>query len=268
MGRQPLDNLIRAAAEPVWIGDVPVHPLTLAETLRLVERACETGERAVIHYANAHAVNLAGRNEAFRDAMVRASLVFCDGKSLQWAARLLGRRLPERFTPPDWIDSLCAMSLSHGYSLYFLGAEKGVATGAAISLQQRHPGLRIESSHGYFDRSVEGSRAMVDRIHKASPEILLVGMGMPIQELWVRTHIADASIPVTITVGGMFDFISNYKHRGPQWLTNMGLEWLARLLHEPRRLGKRYLLGNPQFLWTVLRQALQERVGPRVADRG
>lgn len=255
-------NIARIDVEPVWIGTIPVHPVRLSDTLAFIDRvaASKAGEKAVIHYANAHAVNLAGRNGSFRDAMIGASLVFCDGKSLQWAARVLGGQLPERFTPPDWIDDLCAQTVAMGHRLFFLGGARGVAKAAADELQARHPGLEVSAAHGYFPRTAAAVSEVIRKINENRTDVLLVGLGMPEQEIWLDEHLDRLDCRVCLTVGGMFDFVSGQKPRGPRWLTSIGLEWLTRLVHEPRRLGTRYVLGNPRFVWTVARQAL--RAGP------
>jgi N-acetylglucosaminyldiphosphoundecaprenol N-acetyl-beta-D-mannosaminyltransferase len=252
-------SIARIDVEPVWIGSIPVHPVRLRDTLEFIDRvaSAESDDRAIIHYANAHAVNLAGRNASFRDAMVEASLVFCDGKSLQWAARMLGGQLPERFTPPDWIDELAELCVDRSHRLFFLGALEGVAEAGAEVLRDRHPGLEVETRHGYFDRDGPAVDHLVAEVNAAGPDILLVGLGMPDQERWVGAHAARLEASVIVTVGGLFDFISGHKRRGPRWLTSAGLEWLTRLVTEPRRLSSRYLLGNPRFVWTVMRQRIK-----------
>jgi N-acetylglucosaminyldiphosphoundecaprenol N-acetyl-beta-D-mannosaminyltransferase len=237
----------------------------LRDTLEFIDRVASSDSdgKAIIHYANAHAVNLAGRNASFRDAMVEASLVFCDGKSLQWAARVLGGQLPERFTPPDWIDELAELCIDRSYRLFFLGAREGVAEAGAEALRRRHPGLDVDTRHGYFDRKAPAVGHVIDEVNSAEPDILLVGFGMPDQERWVCNHAAQLDTSVILTVGGLFDFISGHKRRGPRWLTSAGLEWMTRLVYEPRRLGSRYLIGNPHFVCTIAYQAFRLRVASR-----
>ncbi len=248
-------TFVAAGVEPSWVGQVPVHPLTRHATLEFIERTASSVEsRAVIHYANAHAVVLADRHEAFRMALKEASLVFCDGKSLQWASRLLGNPLPERFTPPDWIDELAEICCRRTYRLFFLGGQAGVAEAAADTLRKRHPGLEMYTRDGYFDRTEPSTDLVIAEVNECRPHIVLVGLGMPEQELWTHEHAARLSASVIMTVGGMFDFVSGHKWRAPRWITSLGLEWLTRLISEPRRLASRYLLGNPRFVWIVLRQ--------------
>lgn len=247
--------------EPACINllGVRIHALTLAGLLEQMEQAIRSGRKLSVMNVNVHAMNLAHDSEAFRSALNRADLVFCDGFGVLWGARMLGERLPERFTPPDWIPLLGERCSRLGLRMYFLGARAGVAEKAARRLQQAIPGLVIAGTHhGYFDRR-PGSReneAVLARVQAARPDYLLVGFGMPAQELWVDENRPRLAAGVTLTVGAAFDYLAGEAHRPPPWMTERGLEWLGRLVYEPRRLWKRYLLGNPVFLSRILRQRL------------
>jgi len=244
---------------PVLVGCLPVHPVTLDDLLLEMDSLIRAGTRTAILYVNAHAVCIAEGHPEFRAAMHESHLVFCDGKAVQWASIILGRSLPERYSPPDWIDRLCDLATENSYRLFFLGGAEGVAAAAATRLQGVHPGLRIETHHGYFEKQGPETDAVVDRINEFQPEFLLVGFGMPTQEVWIADHIDRLNINVALSVGALFDFVSGHTARGPRWLTDHGFEWLTRLVREPRRLGRRYLLGNPRFLWIVLRQKISRR---------
>jgi N-acetylglucosaminyldiphosphoundecaprenol N-acetyl-beta-D-mannosaminyltransferase len=180
------------------------------------------------------------------------------------AARMLGRRIPARITYADWIWRLADFAAAEGFSLYFLGARPGVAQEAARRLRERYPGLRIVGvRHGYFDHSAGSAEneAVLEEINDAAPDILLVGLGMPLQEIWLtqNRHRLDAN--VALSGGAVFDNVSRRVRRGPRILTERSFEWLARLIEEPRRLWRRYLLGNPLFLLRVLRQLLWRTIG-------
>jgi N-acetylglucosaminyldiphosphoundecaprenol N-acetyl-beta-D-mannosaminyltransferase len=233
---------------------VRVHPLTLRQVLALTLLAAHTRERITITYANVHAINLAHDLPWFRTALNSSTITFCDGFGVKWGAQALGQRLPERFTPPDWLHLLAQAAARQGASLYLLGARPGVAAQAAARLQAQFPALQIAGTHhGYFDHA-PGSAAdarVLMAINAAQPAILIVGMGMPLQEHWLHTHRAHLDVPVALTVGAAFDYLAGTTPRGPAWMTDYGLEWLARLLVEPRRLWRRYVLGNPRFVWRV-----------------
>jgi N-acetylglucosaminyldiphosphoundecaprenol N-acetyl-beta-D-mannosaminyltransferase len=137
--------------------------------------------------------------------------------------------------------------------LYFLGGELGVAKRAADLLVQQYPGLNIQGAHhGHLD--AEASETVLEEINQTRTKVLLVGMGTPRQELWIAKYRPRISAPVVWAVGGLFDVIAGVQHKRPQWMVDHHLEWVARLLSDPRRLWKRYLIGNPLFVARVLRQ--------------
>jgi N-acetylglucosaminyldiphosphoundecaprenol N-acetyl-beta-D-mannosaminyltransferase len=145
----------------------------------------------------------------------------------------------------------------HEYSFFLLGAKPGVAERAAAAIQKNAPGLRISGVyHGYFDKSASSpeNKMVLDRINSNSTHILLVGFGMPLQEKWLQENWEALQINVALPVGAMFDFLAGETPRGPRWLTDHGFEWLTRLIIEPRRLWRRYLIGIPLFFWRVLLQ--------------
>ncbi len=238
---------------------VGVDPVTVeglqAEVGRLI-RGCGTG---LMLNANVRCLNFCYEDPALRAFLNGADVVFCDGAGVMLAARLLGGRIPERITYADWAWHPAAFAEAQGFSLYLLGARPGVAEEAARRLKARHPDLEIAGvRHGYFDRAAGSpeNEAIVAEINAASPDILLVGLGMPIQEHWLMQNRDRLNAGVVLTGGAVFDYVSGGLRRGPRLLTNNGFEWLARLLVEPRRLWRRYLLGNPLFLLRVLGQRL------------
>lgn len=256
-----LDELPTKRPQPRRIDGLPVHPLRLAELLALLEGAIVGDGRLTVFYANVHAANLAQRDAAFRAAYEAADLVFCDGQGLRLGAAILGEPLPERFTPPDWIDALAATCAARGAGLFLLGGRPGVAERAAARLTARHPGLPTGAHHGYFLGSPADEAAALEAVGAFAPAVLLVGMGMPLQERWVAERRAALAAPVVMTVGALFDYLGDSVPRGPRWLTDNGLEWLCRLYYEPRRLWRRYLLGNPSFMLRVLRARLMQGRG-------
>jgi N-acetylglucosaminyldiphosphoundecaprenol N-acetyl-beta-D-mannosaminyltransferase len=166
--------------------------------------------------------------------------------SMVWASRLLGRPLPARLSSADYIEDFALASAARGASLYLLGGGEGVADRASARLCEHAPGLRIVGSHhGYLDRVDNGT--VLDQINRAGPDVLLVGMGSPAQELWVAQNRARLDVPVIWCVGALFDYLAGVEWRAPAWMCRAGLEWAYRLAMDPIGKGRRYLVGNPLF---------------------
>jgi len=237
---------------------VGVDPLTVEELHAEIGRLVRKRQRGLVLNANAHCLNLCYEDSKLRDFLNGAEIVFCDGVGVMLAARILGRRIPARITYADWAWRLADFAAARNFSLYFLGARPGVAQAAARRLEERYPDLEIAGvHHGYFDRSE--NEAVVEEINAAAPDILLVGLGMPLQEYWLMDNGHRLDAGVVLTGGAVFDYVSGRLRRGPRLLITSGFEWLARLLIEPRRLWRRYLVGNPLFLLRVVRQRLGAR---------
>jgi N-acetylglucosaminyldiphosphoundecaprenol N-acetyl-beta-D-mannosaminyltransferase len=236
---------------------VGVDPITVDELHAEIARLVRSGKLGLVLNVNAHCLNLCYKDSALRDSLNGADVVFCDGVGVMLAARMLGGRIPARITYAAWIWRLAGFAAAEGLSFYFLGARPGVAQEAATRLRERYPGLRIVGvRHGYFDHSAGSAEneTVLEEINATAPDILLVGLGMPLQERWLTQNRHRLDARVALTGGAVFDYASRRVPRGPPILTERGFEWLARLLNEPRRLWRRYLLGNPLFLLRVLRQ--------------
>ena len=241
---------------------VGVDPVTLEGLHGRIARLIRSGRRGLVLNANVHCLNLCYEDPSLRGFLNGADVVFCDGAGVMLAARILGRRIPERITYADWAWRLAAFAEARGFSLYLLGAEPGVAEEAARRLLARHPGLEIAGvRHGFFDRTAGSpeNEEVIAEINAARPDILLVGFGMPLQEYWLMENRDRLDAGVLLTGGAVFDYVSGRLRRGPRLLTDNGFEWLARLLVEPRRLWRRYLLGIPLFSARVLAQRLGVR---------
>ncbi len=211
-----------------------------------------------VMYANAHCMVISRKDESYRHILKNAHLVYADGASLVWGARLFGHYLPGRLTAADFMPRFFSLFAEKGLRVYMLGAEPGVAEAAAQRLQRDNPGLEIAGTHhGYF-REWEADR-IIEGINKTQAQIVMVGMGVPYQEKWIEQHYERLNASVIWGVGALFDFLSGRLARGPQWLLDSGFEWLCRLVTEPRRLWRRYLLGNVLFIWYVFRWKLLTR---------
>lgn len=242
---------------PIDLLGIPVTPLTVPELHAYMADVIDRGQRALVLNVNVNCMNLAYENPWLREFLAESEVVFCDGAGVMLGARLLGAEIPERITYADWIWQLGAFSAARGDTFYFLGGRAGVAEKAAARLREAHPTLRIAGCHhGYFDKTRGGAEntAVIAEINRQQPNILVMGFGMPAQERWLQENWPDLNANIALTGGAVFDYLSGELRRAPTWMTANGLEWLGRLLIEPRRLYKRYLVGNPLFLARILRQ--------------
>ena len=241
--------------KPLDLLDVSLSRLSRSDFLDCIRASLPTQSRLLIGYANIYGLNLARERLAFRQALHSFDIVFCDGFGVMLGARLSGQSIPERYTPPDFIDELMQSIRGQQCSVYLLGAAPGVAGRAAQTLTSRTPDLRIAGyMHGLFDKtpgSVE-NKAVIEQINAVRPALLLVAFGMPQQEEWLAQNWASLDVQVALCVGALFDTLAGDIWRAPRWVTDHGLEWLARLLVEPGRLWRRYLIGNPLFFWRIL----------------
>ena len=246
----------RTATAPVNVLGVSVDSLSSDALIEQV-LAVNPGDKAItVMYANIHVLNTSWSDRRLRTILNEADIVYCDGSGVRLGARLLGHTLPPRMTGADWMDPFCAASAGRGTSIYLLGSRPGVADIAADVLRARHQGLNIGGTHhGYLNDSAANAAAIAS-INKVRPHVLFVGMGTPIQERWISEHRHELNIPVVWAVGALFDFIGGFQPRAPRWMLAHNLEWLHRFWVEPKRMWKRYILGNPLFVWRVMMQRL------------
>lgn len=245
---------------------VGVDPITVGALHAEIGDHIRGEDHALVLNANVYCLNLAYKDRGLRDLLNSAEIVFCDGAGVMLAARILGCRIPERITYADWMWELAAFAASEGFSLYFLGGRPGVAWKAAEQLKKRHPVLKVSGvHHGYFDHATGSpeNEAIIRKINAAAPDILVLGFGMPLQERWLMHNWNRIDARIALTGGAVFDYISGELRRGPKILTDNGFEWLARLLIEPGRLWRRYVVGNSLFLVRILRQRLRQKVEDR-----
>ncbi len=249
----------RPGRERVDILGVGIDPLTVPELHARILKFVREGGHALVLHTNVYGLNLSYRDPSLRAFFNSAPVVFCDGSGVVLGARILGEHLPERITYADWAWQLAGFAEREDLSLFFLGARPGVTEKAAARLKERYPDLKVAGvHHGYFDKAVGApeNEAVLEEINAARPDVLLVGFGMPLQERWLMHNWDRIDARVALTGGAAFDYVSGELGRGPRFLVDNGFEWLARLLIEPGRLWRRYVIGNPLFLSRVLRQRL------------
>lgn len=241
---------------------VAVDAVTVDELHEFILTRCRERRRARILNVNANALNLTFSEPRFRALLNGAELVFCDGFGVWLAAWLAGHHLPGRITYADWLWSFARFCATHNLRWFLLGGAPGRAAAAAVALSGRVSGLEVVGTHhGFFDTrgSAENARVL-EVINRAAPDVLIVGFGMPLQEYWLEDNWERLNVTVALTGGAVFDYVSGALRRPPRLLRDAGLEWLGRLLIEPRRLWRRYVIGNPVFLARAISWALSERL--------
>ena len=238
--------------------NVKIHAVTTIQTLALIEQFIAGGRPHQLTTTNPEFVVDAQHDEAFRHIINRAALSLPDGIGLLKAARFLNTTpLPERVAGSDLVGQLAELSHRHGYRIFFLGAQEGVAEQAIAKLKQRYPQLQVA---GYYAGSpaIEENEDLLQRILPTRPDILLVAYGHPKQDKWIARNIERLQIPVCIGVGGSFDFLAGTSKRAPRWLQQLHLEWFHRLATQPWR-WRRIWKAVPYFSWLVLRQKLRQK---------
>jgi N-acetylglucosaminyldiphosphoundecaprenol N-acetyl-beta-D-mannosaminyltransferase len=205
-------------------------------------------------FVNVNSINLASDNNALISTINNFDFAFADGSGVRIAAQMQGDQLLANVNGTDMLPVLCDRARSNNQSLYLLGSEHDVAGLAAANLQRKYPGLRIAGTHhGYFDE--QDSQEVICKINAANTDILLVALGSPIQESWLQENKSRLKVNTAVAVGGLFDFYSGRISRAPVWMRELGMEWVWRLMKEPKNKFHRYVIGNPIFIFRCFFQS-------------
>jgi len=237
--------------------------LTQEQAVQAVDRLAAEGVRQMLAYVNAHTLNLAVHDRELRDALNRSALVMNDGIGVSLAARMRGERFPENLNGSDFNVRLLELAAAKGWGVFLLGGEPGVAETAADRLNERIAGLRVVGTcHGFTG---ENDELLVQRVRDTGAAVLFVALGNPRQETWIDRNLAGTGALVGIGVGAFLDFSAGKVVRAPRWMNVMGIEWCFRLIQEPRRLWRRYVVGNPLFLLRAWRKRRESMPPPPAA---
>ncbi len=235
---------------------VGAMPLDLGKATATLERWRSERQRKYVCLISVHGLVMAQHDPAIRNALNRSSMAAEDGMPLVWWSRLSGFRQARRVCGSDLLDATCAYGLMRGYRHYFYGASPEVVSRLADRLEQRHPGLIVAGvrSPPFRQQSAEEDAEDIAAINEANPDFVWIGLGMPKQEKWMVEHLGKINATALIGIGAAFDFHAGTKPRAPIWMQRSGLEWLFRLMTEPRRLAHRYLIDNALFVGYLLGQ--------------
>jgi N-acetylglucosaminyldiphosphoundecaprenol N-acetyl-beta-D-mannosaminyltransferase len=254
----------------VMVLGTPIDDLNMDEALDQLEQFVEigraTGKTHQIATVNADFVVKAMQDPELRYLLQESDMATADGMPLVWGARMLGVTLEGRVAGADMVPALAGRAAQKGYSIYFLGAAPGVATRAADMLSEANPGLKVAGvCSPPYGSILEMDRQILEDIKATKPDVLLVAFGNPKQEKWIGMYGRELGVPVMIGIGGTLDFITGRTKRAPEWMQKSGLEWIHRLLSEPRRLWKRYAVDMVLFSSFFAKQWLIMRRGERLA---
>lgn len=260
-----------APRQGIRFGHLFIDRLTFAQALDAIESLVRRGQGGAVFTPNVDHVVLVEEDTALRAAYRDASLSLVDGMPLLWCSRLLGVRLPEKVSGSDLVRPLLERAAARGWRVYFLGGLPGAAEEAARVMKAALPALIVAGTDAPMidlKRPASERADIVERIRAARPDIVLVGLGAPKQELWIHENAERLRPALLFGIGASIDFLAGAVPRAPAWMSNAGLEWFYRLAKEPKRMWRRYLVRGPRFL-PILARDLRTRAsaGPTLEQR-
>jgi len=249
-----------AVPRPVEVCGLPVHPLTLAESVVAAEDLVRTGGPHQHVVLNAAKIVQAREDPALEQIIRGCALVNADGQSVVWASRILGEPLPERVAGIDFMLALWDSAARNGYRTYLLGAEDDVVKAVAAKATSRGVSV-VGYRNGYWGADDEDG--VVDAIRATAADLLFLAIPSPRKEEFLSRHLDRLGVALVVGVGGSFDVVAGLRRRAPVWMQHAGLEWLFRLAQEPRRMFRRYLVGNAKFMAIVFSELVHRRAPRR-----
>ncbi|MDM8566197.1 WecB/TagA/CpsF family glycosyltransferase [Candidatus Halobeggiatoa sp. HSG11] len=230
----------------------------MMEAVQWIGQQARQPQNSLVAYVNPDCLNIAYRDEDYQQILQQAERVFPDGIGIHIGCRMLGQSLRANVNCTDLFPLLCQYCVDANLTLFLLGAQPGVAEATAQNMTKRYPGLRIAGhQHGFF--APQATELVIADINASRADILIVAFGAPQQEKWLAQHRNQLQPKVLMGVGGLFDFYAERIPRAPRWMRDIGMEWIWRLMQEPKRMWRRYIIGNPLFLYRVWRQARTTR---------
>jgi N-acetylglucosaminyldiphosphoundecaprenol N-acetyl-beta-D-mannosaminyltransferase len=239
---------------------VEIDKYSLDEVLeRIINHVLAGGSPEYVVTPNAMHILSLQKDAQFREIYRQAFLVVPDGVSLLWSAQFLNTPMNGRVNGTDLFEKICAVAAEKGLKVFLLGGRPGAAEMAKGTLESRYQGLKIVGTHCppyNFESQSEELDLINTKIKATHPDLLFVGLGAPKQEKWIAANYQQLAVPISVGIGVSFELVANMVQRAPVWMQKTGLEWLFRLIVEPHRLWKRYIIGNPMFIFLVLKQRL------------
>jgi N-acetylglucosaminyldiphosphoundecaprenol N-acetyl-beta-D-mannosaminyltransferase len=236
---------------------INICPLPMAELVNYLDESLAGNKSPImISGVNAYAIVQASEDKIYHDYLLRSGVVNIDGVSVVLALRFLGHSVKERVSCPDLFHELVKLAQKKQYSIYLLGSKYEIVSEAARNLQVRYPGLEVAGfDSGFFD--AEREKEIVKDLKLKKPKMLFLGMPSPKKEAFAFRNTEELNIPLMLGVGGLFDIEAGIIKRAPLWIQRIGMEWFYRFIQEPRRMWRRYLIGNIRFILLVLRERVR-----------
>lgn len=248
---------VASADEEIRMLGMRMDNLTMDEAIARILSWTGESEARRVCFLNADCMNIAYGNGEYRNVANSADLSLADGIGIKLAGKILRRDIRQNVNGTDLFPPLCAALEGAGRSIFLLGARPGIAEGVAEWVRGKCPGLRVAGVRdGYFGPDQEPG--VIREIAQSGAHLLFVALGAPRQDIWVAEHMGEFQVPVAMGVGGLFDFYSGRIPRAPLWVREMGMEWVYRFIQEPRRMWRRYFVGNVVFLWRVVMERLRD----------
>ena len=263
---------VREIVRRVKLLGAAVDLVTATDVMAFIDAAASTGRKVVVANQNLHSLYLSRKDKQMAAFYARANLIEIDSMPMVLWGRLMGLQTTSanRCTYLDWRDAFWAKAAAKGWRVFCLGAEPGVADEAARRLMQAWPGVQIATQHGFFDQAPGSAEnaAVVEQINAFQPHVVLVGMGMPLQEQWIARNFNALASGAVLSVGAAFDYEAGVQAAAPRILGLLCVEWLYRLACDPRRLGRRYLVEPWALLPAVLGDLRRYLLGPGTEQAG
>ncbi len=239
-------------SEKNYLAGVRVDVITGNGILERLDSLINESHKGTFLYINAHGVNLAQKNNWFKQFLNRSVVSYADGQGIRLASWLSGLPIPPLVNLTRWVWELLTHCQNKKYSIFLLGSTDRNIVRAVENIRKIIPDINLVGSHhGYFEKHGAESNSVIESINRLKSNILIVGMGMTLQEKWILENFNKLNVNAIFNAGSCIDFIAGAKKVCPQWLSNIGFEWLFRLIHEPKRLFVRYIVGNPMFLYYI-----------------
>ena len=233
-----------------------IDNITMEEALKAIEKLIGQNKNAYVVTPNVDHIVKLETDAEFQQVYKNADLILVDGKPLLWFAKWYKTPIVEKISGSDLFPKVCEMAAKKKYTMFFLGAAEGVAAKAAENLKRKYSGLQVVGTYSPplgFEKSQDEVTKIIRVVNEAAPDILIVGLGAPKQEKFVFKYREKLQVPISLGLGASIDFEAGNVNRAPKWMSNVGLEWLYRLIKEPRRMFKRYIVDDMKIFKLALK---------------